>query len=125
MNSDSRLKTESPVKGQALRRSIIGIEKYRDKLTKSSIADTLHRKRVFVNKYKVGKINKESEDLRELHSFLIRRSRRVCLEEQVPPANKVRLADMAETAGLADLSAETASPANKFYDFGGFSSDED
>ena len=103
MNSDSRLKNESPVKGQALRRSIIGIEKYRDKLTKSSIADTLHRKRVFVNKYKVGKINKESEDFRELHSFLIRRSRRVCLAD----------------------AAETALPANKFYDFGGFSSDED
>lgn len=81
-------------------KSLARIEKHRDAITRSAIADTLQRKRVFQCKYKVGKINTEVDNLRELKSFLLIRSRRVCLAD--------------------DISDGTS----KFYDFGGFSDDE-
>jgi hypothetical protein len=89
---------------KGFQRSLARIEKHRDAITRSAIADTLRRKRVFQCKYKVGKINTEVDSLRELKAFLLVRSRRVCL------------------ADVSVISPEDERP--KFYDFGGFSDDE-
>ncbi len=83
--------------------SIARIEKHRERLAQAAIFDTLKRKRVFVCNYKVGKLKYSMlENIEVLKEFFSRRARCVCIPA---PPDSVR--------------------AERIYEFGGFSSDED